>query len=143
MSSMCSILIAGDLVPIDRVADLFDKKRYSEVFGQVKAFTQDCDYSIVNLEAPVVETKGCHPIKKSGPCLKTNSSVTEALKYAGFDAVTLANNHFRDYGSNGCIDTFKALRDANVGYVGGGLNAAEAQYAVYQCLTGGGGNRCN
>lgn len=138
---MCSILIAGDLVPIDRVADLFDKKRYSEVFGQVTGVTQDCDYSIVNLEAPIVETKGCHPIKKSGPCLKTNSGVTEALKYAGFDAVTLANNHFRDYGSNGCIDTFKALRDANVGYVGGGLNTTEAQRTMCQQFTWGGS--CN
>lgn len=106
---MNSVIIAGDLVPIGRVAKLFDDKRFADVLEDVRSVTQECDFSIVNLEAPVVFSKECKPIKKAGPNLKTNNSAIEAIKYAGFDAVTLANNHFRDYGNKGCEDTIGVL----------------------------------
>lgn len=35
-----------------------------------------------------------NPIEKTGQNLKYNKNVIEAIKYAGFDCVTLANNHF-------------------------------------------------
>lgn len=131
---MSSILIAGDLVPINRVSSLFEEKRYSDIFNQVREITQQCDYCIVNLEAPIVASNDCKPIAKSGPNLKTNSSVIEALKYAGFDAVTLANNHFRDYGNEGCQDTLRLLMENDIRFVGGGINAMEAQQTMYQQL---------
>lgn len=140
MSSMFSILIAGDLVPIGRVANLLDEKRYSEVFGQVKRLTDECDFCVVNLEAPIVETNGCQPIKKSGPNIKTNNSVIEALKYVGFDAVTLANNHFRDYGNQGCQETLHELVNNDIKYVGGGVNIKDAKRTMYHqfnCNRGG------
>lgn len=131
---MNSVIIAGDFVPIGRVAKLFDENRFADVLEDVKGVTQDCDFSIVNLEAPMALSDECKPIKKAGPNLKTNKSVIDALKYAGFDAVTLANNHFRDYGNKGCEDTFGALLHNQIKYVGGGVNDIEAQSTLFQQL---------
>ena len=36
----------------------------------------------------------CKPIIKRGPNLKCTEVAIKALKYVGFDSVTLANNHF-------------------------------------------------
>lgn len=49
------------------------------------------------------------------------------MKYAGFDCVTPANNHFRDYGDSGCKTTIDELNKQQIDYVGGCINLAEAQ----------------
>ena len=94
------IVVAGDLLPFGRVADLFDQKQYEIVFGQVREHIKEADYSIVNLECPICNG-GEIPIEKFGPSHKCSDSVIGAILYAGFDCVTLANNHFRDYGDKG------------------------------------------
>ena len=130
------ILIAGDLAPQNRVVDLFREERYNEVLEQVKSATAHYDLSIVNLEAPIVSTGGCAPIKKSGPHLKTDTSVINAIEYAGFNAVTLANNHFRDYGDTGVKETLARLSDAHIEYVGGGKDDKEAAEILYKEIDG-------
>ena len=39
-------------------------------------------------------------------------------RYAGFDAVTLANNHFNDFGDEGVTSSLRVLKDAAVKYFG-------------------------
>ncbi|MBQ9230187.1 MAG: CapA family protein [Prevotella sp.] len=62
--------------------------------------TKGADYSIVNFECPVADNR-CQPIAKYGPNLRCSKRGVEAVKWAGFDCVTLANNHFLDYGEGG------------------------------------------
>lgn len=50
----------------------------------------------------------------------------QSLAWAGFDLVTLGNNHILDYGAEGLEDTLRNLDEAGVGHVGAGMNAAEA-----------------
>lgn len=126
------ILIAGDLAPQNRVVGLFKRNSFSEVLEQVKDITSHYDYNIVNLETPIVTTECCSSIKKSGPSLKTDKSVISAIRYAGFDAVTLANNHFRDYGDTGVNDTLSELNNAHIDYVGGGKDDKEAAKILYK-----------
>ena len=87
------ILVAGDFCPYYRVAELFEKGEFDAVLQDVKPITDKADYSIVNLECPV-----CYgdekPIEKCGSNLKCTEKGIEAIKWAGFDCVTLANNHF-------------------------------------------------
>ena len=87
------VLIAGDFVPYNRVEKLFEKGDFAEVFQKVKNVTGTVDYSIVNIEAPIVDTIEAKPIEKTGPNLKCSVQAINAIKYAGFDCVTLANNH--------------------------------------------------
>ncbi len=125
------ILVAGDFCPKDRVVDIIDKQEASYIFESIVDYTKDCDYSIVNLECPTFDAD-LSPIKKCGPCLKTSPKAVDALKYAGFDCVTLANNHFRDYGDEGCRLTIDELNKHQIDYVGGGLNITEAQRILYK-----------
>lgn len=62
------IIIAGDFAPMNRVKKLIEEKKYSDVFSQVKEYTNKIDYSIVNFESPVV-FKEAKPISKTGPNL--------------------------------------------------------------------------
>ena len=125
-----NIFIGGDFCPNYRVAEMLSKQDFS-FFDNVKDIISNVDYSIVNFECPIVNGNVL-PINKCGPALHTVPAAVDALKYADFDCVTLANNHFRDYGDEGCITTLSELENANIDYVGGGRNIIEAQKILYK-----------
>lgn len=129
------ILIAGDLLPFDRVVKLFDQKQYDKVFGQIKQTITSADYSIVNFECPVCKD-GEKAIEKLGPSHKCSNSVIGAIQFAGFKCVTLANNHFRDFGDDGCQNTLKELDENHIDHVGGGMNSKEAARVLYVEVAG-------
>ncbi len=130
-----NILIAGDFCPQNRVASLFDNDKYDCVLGEVQTIIQEADYSIVNFECPV-----CYgdekPISKCGPNLSCSEKGIEAIKWTGFDCVTLANNHFRDFGDKGCENTLRLLAANRINYVGGGMNTVEAANILYKEIKG-------
>lgn len=53
------------------------------------------------------------------------------LKYAGFDIVSLANNHIKDAGVEGMFDTYDRLKKINIMAAGIGKNINEALRPVY------------
>lgn len=125
------VLIAGDYCPQNRVLEAFDKREYDRIFGGVNNILQTVDYSIVNFECPV--TKGDErPITKFGPNIQCNETGVEALKWAGFDCVTLANNHFRDYGNDGVKYSLSCFKKHGIDTVGGGLSIREASEVLYK-----------
>lgn len=129
------IIIAGDFCPQNRVAKLFDNDNFSDVLGEVKPIIKEADYSIVNFECAV--THGVEkPIKKIGPNLQCTEKGIEAIKWAGFDCVTLANNHFYDYGDDGVANTLNACLDLGIDFVGGGINLSEASKTIYREING-------
>lgn len=129
------VLVAGDFCPRYRVAEKFEQGDYESVLGEVKEIISDADYSIVNFECPV--TKGGEkPIVKFGPNLQCSEKGIEALKWVGFDCVTLANNHFLDYGNEGVYNTLKACEKYGIGTVGGGMNLHEASKILYKKIEG-------
>ena len=129
------LIVAGDFCPRERVATCIENDDYEAVVGEVKSVTNDIDYAIVNLECPVVE-HGAMPIDKCGPNLRCSRKAIEALKWAGFDCVTLANNHFFDFGETGVKDTLEACRANETDYVGGGQNIKEAGRILYKEING-------
>lgn len=132
---MIKILVAGDFCPRDRVQKLVENQEFEKIFGDVVKYTTEADYSIVNLEAPVVESVAS-PIDKCGPNLKCSSKAVEAIKYAGFNMATLANNHFYDYGDIGVKDTLQSCIKENIDYVGGGANIDAAAKTLYKEIKG-------
>lgn len=125
------IIVAGDFCPRDRVTDLLDRGDYKSVFGEVKDIISNADYSIVNFECPIT-IGGEKPIEKCGPNLQCSEKGVEAIKWAGFDCVTLANNHFLDYGKEGVGNTLEACNKYGVDYVGGGNNLQETSRILYK-----------
>ena len=124
------VLFAGDFCPQLRVKEAFEAGQFSQVLGEVKAVVDRCDYSIVNLECPITSSNST-PIVKQGPNLQCGVEAIDAIKFAGINCATLANNHFRDFGDEGCKDTIKELTSAGLDYVGGGYNRETANKVKY------------
>lgn len=128
---MTKILIAGDFCPNARIIELIENEKYAEIFNEITALTKSSYYSIVNLECPVVLNEE-KPIKKNGPNLKCTPKAVDAIQYAGFNMVTLANNHFYDYGDVGVNDTLMTCQKYGIDTVGGGADLKQAQEIKYK-----------
>lgn len=53
-----------------------------------------------------------------------------ALLYAGFDVISLANNHTLDWGEENLLDTLDRFQKAGLPYIGAGKNIMEARKPV-------------
>ncbi len=138
-----NILIAGDFCPQARVRKLCEEGKYAEVLGDARKIVEKADFSIVNLECPVTHgSTGStrdgeeQPIEKKGPNLQCSEKGVEAIRWAGFDCCTLANNHFLDFGAKGVNNTLEACKKHGIETVGGGMNIEEAAKTLYQKIDG-------
>ena len=129
---MVKILVAGDFGPRYRVGADIQKGIYT-CLDELIPYTKDSDYSILNLESPLVDDPK-ERIPKAGPSLKSPMDSVKVLERSGFNCVTLANNHFRDYGDNGVCSTIDTLKRHGIDYVGGGHNIEEAQKILYKII---------
>src|SRR5712691_1395491 len=92
-------------------------------FGPVTAVLSSADFAAVNLETSV--TGSGTPQPKTYHFRAPVTAFT-ALRDAGIDLVTMANNHVLDYGQGGLAGTLAAARAARFPYVGIGTSAAAA-----------------
>lgn len=126
------IIVAGDFCSKNRVNPIIAEKGFYLLFNEVKPIISNSDFSIVNFEFPIV---GKHflpsPIKKCGPNLDGSIDSIDAIKYAGFEACTLANNHILDQGEICCIHTKKYIEAAGLQTVGVGNDLQDASQVLY------------
>lgn len=129
-----SIFISGDFAPKMRVNEIIAKGEYKLLYNDILPIIKASDIAITNLESPLVEDG--KPIAKTGPNLKAPLKSIEATKFAGFDMVTLANNHMMDYGKEGLFSTIKTCEDNQIKHIGAGANNDEAKRIQYFELKG-------
>lgn len=132
---MIKILIGGDYCPHGRISKLIETECFDRIFKEIIPLANSVDYSIINLECPVVEGNS-EPISKYGINLKTTPNAIKSLKYAGFKMVTLANNHFFDFGQEGIKKTLELCKELGVDTVGGGENLEQAEKILYKEIKG-------
>lgn len=125
------ILVAGDFCPQNRVAELVENGDYS-FLDDVKETIKRVDYSVVNFECPV--TYGDEKPNLERLSLHCSENGMDAISYAGFNCVTLANNHFRDWGDGGVSSTLNACKKYGIDYVGGGDNLESAQKTLIKTI---------
>lgn len=123
------IFISGDFAPRHRAYEVIKNKDFSLLFGDVLPYIKQADISITNLESPLIDEG--NPIPKTGPNLKSPTDSIEALKYAGFDMVTLANNHMMDFGVEGLNSTISICEKNGIRCIGAGPNITEASKVCY------------
>ncbi|MCB2219446.1 MAG: CapA family protein [Bacteroidetes bacterium] len=111
------LLFAGDFIPPE-TSDCI----YSEELLQV---LKDKDFSIVNLETPI--TTSNTKIEKTGNNFKRHPDTIKHINDGCFDAVALSNNHIRDYGDTGVLDTIEICKQNKINTVGAGKNIQDAQ----------------
>ena len=125
------ILVAGDFCPTERLKPIVESGDYHSIFCEVEPIIKSADYSIVNYECPAV-LGNYPPIEKCGPNLSSSPKGIEAIKYAGFNIATLANNHIMDFGTQGLMDTVSLCSQYNIDTVGVGKNLEDASKILYK-----------
>ena len=123
------ILIGGDFAPNLRVKKAIESEKF-DFISEIRAESKKVDFTIINLESPIVETDDC-PIVKVGPNLSCTAKTIDVLKYANINVLTLANNHILDYGERALKRTIDLCHKAGIKTVGAGNNLKEAEKILY------------
>lgn len=112
---------AGDVHFTGRTAALL--KSPTTAFGGISTVLSAADVTAVNLETAV--TGRGTPQPKTFH-FRAPPTAFDAVRGAGIDLVTLANNHMLDYGRVGLADTLAAARAASFPTIGAGADADAA-----------------
>ncbi len=117
-----SLLLTGDFYINQKLDN--SVQTIFEIFNDFLPYLETSDIAITNFESPIVD--GQNSINKTGPSLRTNPNSLRLLKQAGFNMVTLANNHIMDYGNIGLKSTIDYCKSFGIEYIGAGRNMEEA-----------------
>lgn len=109
----------------------FDKKtnryNFNPFFAEVKPILEQGDWVIANLETPM----GGAEFGYSGyPQFNAPAELGEALKAAGFNLITNANNHALDQGESGILRTIENLKALDIPFKGTASTQEEADSMV-------------
>lgn len=128
------ILFCGDLILLeDQVKRAFDGKNYNfdEMFEFTKEYISVADFSVGVLEGPFGGTAKLYSQSNYGDGKKLYvnypDSFADAIKNAGFDLVTTANNHVLDMGVDGVKRTIKVLKEKNLDFIGSYQSAEDKE----------------
>ncbi len=121
-----NLMFTGDIM-LDRgvkssVMKNFDGD-YSAMFANLDIFKK-ANIVFGNLEGPASDQG---EDKHNLYSFRMDPSVVPALKGAGFDIVSVANNHVGDWGRIAYEDTLDSLKENEILYTGGGKNSHEAE----------------
>jgi poly-gamma-glutamate synthesis protein (capsule biosynthesis protein) len=96
---------------------------YAQPFRNVALLLQQADIAFGNLEGPFC---GQPPYPGEGMIFRVRPRAIESLAFAGFDVLSMANNHTGD-GGNACLTfTLAHLEAAGIAAAGAGANYADA-----------------
>lgn len=123
---MSDILIVGDIYLGDKnIQKNAELGNVQKIFGDFADLIKFSEISIANLESPIIENGD--KIPKAGPALKASLKSLTVLEKAGFNLLTLANNHILDYGKEGLESTILECQKNKLDFVGAGLSLEEAR----------------
>ncbi|WP_139992360.1 CapA family protein [Paenibacillus paridis] len=129
-----SLSFVGDLLVADYVAAVTEREGYDYLYKQALLYLSEPDLTAGNLEFPVT-TRGT-PVTGTPYVFKGSPDVLPSMRNAGFDIMSLANNHALDQGVEGMLDTMKYLDEAGIEHMGAGNDAAEAFAPVIKEVRG-------
>lgn len=119
------ILFAGDLILLeDQVKNAYTGSEYcfDDMFEYTHKYIEAADLAIGVFEGPMGGDKIPYSQSNFGDgkklYLNFPDSFAEAIQNAGFDLVTLANNHLMDSGLEGALRTMDVLDELGLNYVG-------------------------
>lgn len=81
---------------------------FSGIFDEIKGEIQSADFGMINLETTLAGKEQ----KYTGyPRFNSPDEIADALKNAGFNIITTANNHTLDRNAHGVLRTLKVLKE--------------------------------
>ena len=134
------LMVAGDVMshmPITKDAYVAETGEYdySHMFQFAARQLEEADYAVANLET----TLAGGPDYSGFPAFNSPDALAYAVKGAGFDLVSTANNHCRDKGIQGINRTLDVLDEIGLAHVGTYRTQAERDenHGIYVADVGG------
>ena len=129
-----TIIAVGDIMLSRWVAkEILKNNDYRYPFLKTADILKDADLTFGNLESPITSGR---EILINEMHFRADPEATSGLEFAGFDVLSLANNHFGDFGRQGMTDTFKFLEEKNIDFTGAGKNRNEAHTVLIKEVKG-------
>lgn len=123
--AMLKTLIVGDIMLGRRVGQALDRlDDPSAPFRPLAERLAAADITVGNLES-TLSTSGAPT--QGGDSFAADPEVLAGLELAGFDVLSVANNHIGDFGARAIGETIAELRGGGFIPVGGGTNLARAR----------------
>ena len=130
------IVLAGDIM-LDRGVEYMIGKYgngdFKFPFLKIADYLKETDIVFANLEGPISDT-GVRV--GSIYSFRNKPESIEGLSYAGFNVISLANNHAFDYSREALEDSLAKLTRSGIDYVGAGFSESEAYSPVIKEIKG-------
>ena len=97
--------------------------------GAFRSLFNEADLAMANLEAAAVNDPSLHGLNERfrfSLSFSGDPRLLGGLSNAGFDFLSLANNHIHNAGPDGIRDTRRNLEDLDIGHAGAGRDLAQA-----------------
>jgi poly-gamma-glutamate capsule biosynthesis protein CapA/YwtB (metallophosphatase superfamily) len=115
---------AGDVMLGGRAFSVLEEEGNDYPFRALRPLLAPAGTVLVNLEGPI-SRKGIRRSRKW--VYRIRPRMGKVMSREGLGVLTLANNHILDCGREGLLETIQVARDAGIGIIGAGINAAEAR----------------
>ncbi len=119
----------GDVVFKGTYGDMINNYGMDYPLEFVADYIRPADLAICNLENPMTTANTPHPTK--GIVFRGAPQHTQALRNAGYDLVSIANNHTFDYLVDGMHETMEALDNFGILWGGMGDNDIQARQVTH------------
>jgi poly-gamma-glutamate synthesis protein (capsule biosynthesis protein) len=119
-----SLILVGDIMLSRGVDITMRNKGYLYPFKNIAEVTNSAEVTFGNLESPL-STRGMKGDQLYA--FRGNPESVRGLTYAGFDVLSLANNHSYDYGRKALEETLEILKKNKIQTIGAGRNMTEAR----------------
>jgi len=113
----------GDVMLDRSVGERIRSDGPSVVFKGVRQSLRGADFTVANLETSIAEVGSP---RAKGYTFRSPPAAAEALKDAGIDLVSLANNHSLDFGPDALRQTLSLVEAQGILAVGAGVDAKSA-----------------
>ncbi|MHA1751264.1 MAG: CapA family protein [Candidatus Helarchaeota archaeon] len=96
----------------------------------IKNIFKNSDFIFGNLETVISNNK--KSVVKKATTIRFPKNQIKYLKNAGFNILNIANNHILDFGMDGLLDTFNALKDENINVLGVKIKNSDKRYIILE-----------
>lgn len=121
--SRARLAFVGDIMLGRHISEILAAQGMDYPFRMVAPLLLEADLAFGNMESPLTTA----PRVAGGYDLRADPDRAEAAALAGFDLLSLANNHATDNGRDGLLETMDTLRGWGMATVGAGENLEAAQ----------------
>lgn len=124
------ISAVGDIMLDGSSRQVLTETGYDYPYAKVRDYFSGSQIVFGNLEGPLTD-RGTPEQDKKFVFRSPPDKVAAALKNAGFNVVSLANNHMLDYGADGLAQTIDTLDTAGIQHAGAGADLMAARRPAF------------